>query len=360
MQEKKSSEATQIKELRQIKMRNIIYPIIIGLGMVGYMIYQDFNIETFNLLSFNWKSVFWMSVAIMFMFGRDIGYIIRIKILSDGEISWLEATRIIMLWEFTSAITPSAIGGTSFAIIYVHKGGLSVGRSSALVLLTSFLDELYFVIMFPILLFVIGESRLFDMSGVSEGMQSSIFTFFAIGYSLKLAYTILISYGLFAKPRGLKWIIVKIFSIRYLRKWRDAANRTGNDIITSSSELKKKKAIFWIKVIAATFLSWSSRYLVVNAIIMAFFFTEEHLLLFARQFIMWVMMLIMPTPGGSGFSEFFFKDYLGEFFPVASVAIIIALIWRLVTYYPYLIIGIILFPRWLRAKFPIKTNTKKY
>ena len=351
MQNNISQEDNHIKELRQIKMKNIIYPIIIGLGVVGYMIYQDFNIEALKSLKFTTTSAIWLFVAILFMFGRDIGYIIRIKILSDGKLSWYEAFRIIMLWEFTSAITPSAIGGTSFAVIYVHKGGLTVGNSSAVVLLTSFFDELYFVIMFPILYMLLGHSNLFDIVGVSDLAQSNIFTLFMIGYSLKLIYTIFISYGIFIKPRAFKLVLVKIFSIRYLRKWRKAAVKTGDDIIVSSKEFKKKDFTFWLKVFAATFLSWSSRYLVVNAIILAFFTTSEHLLLFARQFVMWVMMLVMITPGGSGFSEYFFAEYLGEFFPVAGVAVIIALIWRLITYYPYLVIGVIIFPRWLKAKF---------
>lgn len=356
MQENRNQQDHQRKELRQIKMKNIIYPIIIGLGVVGYMIYRDFDIEAFRTLSFNFHTIVWLLVAILFMFGRDIGYIIRIKVLSDGKLSWFESFRIIMLWEFTSAITPSAIGGTSFAIIYVHKGGISVGRSSAIVLLTSFLDELYFVVMFPVLFLILGYRNLFEIGEVANSMQTSIFTFFIIGYSLKLAYTLFISYGLFVKPRGLKWIIVKVFSIRFLRKWREAAVRTGDDIIVSSGELRRKKVSFWLKVLGATFLSWSSRYLVVNAIVIALFAaTNEHLLLFARQFVMWVMMLVMPTPGGSGFSEFFFAKYLGEFFPVAGVAIIVALIWRLITYYPYLIIGVIVFPRWLRSKF-LKKN----
>lgn len=352
-------EESQHTELRKIKMKNIIYPIIIGLGVVGYMIYDDFNVDALATLRFDVKSLFWLFIAVLFMFGRDLGYAIRLKVLSGGSLSWLETVRIIMLWEFTSAITPSAIGGTSFAIIYVHKGGMTVGRSSAIVLLTSFLDELYFVIMFPIFYFVIGESALFSVAGVSQSTQNSIFSFFITGYILKFLYTLFISYGLFVRPRGLKWIIVKFFSLKWFRKWREAAARTGDDIITSSAELKKKKIGFWLKVFGATFLSWSSRYLVVNAIIMAFFFTTDHFLLFARQFVMWVMMLVMPTPGGSGFSEFFFQKYLGEFFPVAGVAIIVALIWRLITYYPYLVIGVIIFPRWLREKFPIKKASKK-
>lgn len=354
--QKQNEKQNQNQEthMRKIKMRNIIFPIIIGLGVVGYMIYRDFDLDSLQTLHFNNNTILWLLIAVLFMFGRDIGYIIRLKILSDGKISWYESIRTIMLWEFTSAITPSAIGGTSFAIIYVHKAGMSVGQSSAVVLLTSFLDELYFVIMFPILYLLIGTEQLFAVTGINPSMQNSIISFFLIGYGLKTLYTLLICYGLFFKPRGFKWIILKFFAIRWFRRWRKAAAKTGDDIILSSKELKQKGIGFWLKTLGATFLSWSSRYLVVNAIIMAFFTTSDHLLLFARQFVMWVMMLVMPTPGGSGFSEFFFKEYLGAFFPSAGVAVIIALIWRLITYYPYLIIGVIVFPRWLRAKFPLK------
>ena len=103
------------------------------------------------------------------MLFRDIGYILRLMILTDGEFTFRKALRVIMLWEFTSAITPSAIGGTSVAILYVNKEGLSVGRSSAVVMATSFLDELYFILMFPLLLFIVKPSTLFSTGLANTG-----------------------------------------------------------------------------------------------------------------------------------------------------------------------------------------------
>ena len=144
--------------LGKIRISNAIYPILIGLGVVGYMFWKDFDKEVFAGISFTWHTVFWLFMAVLFMFGRDIGYIIRIRILSNNQLSWYQAFRVIMLWEFTSAITPSAVGGTSVAIIYVHKEGISVGRSSAIVMLTSFLDELYFIVMFPLLILLVGHA----------------------------------------------------------------------------------------------------------------------------------------------------------------------------------------------------------
>ncbi len=340
------------RSLSKIKVSNIFYPIFIGLGVVGYLVYDEFDVAIFSQLQLNAKSIFWLFISVLFMFGRDIGYIIRIRIFSEGKISWYECFRVIMLWEFTSAVTPSAIGGTSVAIVFVNKAGMSVGKSTSIVLLTSFFDELYFAIMFPVVILLIGHSELFNIAtSGSSVMSSSFFVMATIGYALKMSYLLLITYGIFFNPRGLKWLIIKIFSFRFLRKWLDSAIKAGDDLVVSSMELKTKSVSFWIKSFLATALSWSSRYLVVNSILLAFFTVEDHLLLFGRQLVMWIMMLIMPTPGGSGFSEYLFAEYLTDFIPVTSLAIIIALIWRLITYYPYLIIGAIVFPRWLSAKF---------
>ncbi len=350
----------------KIRTRNIVYPIAIGLAVVGWMFYRDFDPKVFDSIVFSWNTVFWLFVACLCMFGRDIGYIVRIRVFSGGQLSWAQAFRVIMLWEFTSAITPSAVGGTSVAILYVHKEGISVGKSSAMVMLTSFFDELYFVIMFPLMILAVGQAQLFDLAAASESLLSmSLMTVALIGYGLKLIWTLVLIYGLFINPRGLKWLLLKLFKTRLLRRWYRAVNNVGTDIILSSRELKTKGVGFWTKSFLSTFLSWSSRYLVANALILAFFGYGDQLLLFARQLVMWVMMLIMPTPGGSGFAEYIFSHFLSDLIPVpggglqVAAATLIALVWRLVTYYPYLIVGAILFPRWLNTHFSRRAFRKK-
>ncbi len=354
MEEKKGKPVASIAS--QISPRKMIYPILIGLGFVAYMIYDNFDVRAFDVVRFTWHSFFWILIAIIFMMCRDIGYLIRIRVLSNMEFTWSQAFRVIMLWEFTSAITPSAVGGTGLAVIFVTKEGISVGRSTAIVMATSFLDELYFIIMFPLLLLLVSPNALFfGKDGVS--FANEFFLFAVIGYSLKFAYVILVSYGLFKNPRGLKKLIVGLFKLKFLRKWRYRAAKAGTEIISSSNELKNKPISFWLKAFLATAFSWTARYWVVNALFLAFFVVDDHALLFARQLVMWIMMLVSPTPGGSGFTEFVFTHYLGDFLPkIAGVAIVMAAIWRLITYYPYLMIGSILVPQWIRKKFVAKDN----
>jgi len=306
----------------------------------------------FFALKITWQNIIFIFLAISMMVFRDVGYMWRFRVLADNTVTWLQSFRVIMLWEFTSAITPSAVGGTSVAVLYVTKEGISVGRSTAIVLLTSFLDELYFVLMVPMVLIFVSASDLFSIAGrEAYSFTNEFFYFASIGYSLILIYTIALGYGMFFNPKGLKWILVKIFHLPILKRWIAGAEKAGDDMIVCSQEFRNKSISFWFKAIFSTFLSWTGRYWIVNFLLLSFIVVGDHFLIFARQLVMWIMMLVSPTPGGSGFSEFIFKQYLGEFITPISLAIVLALIWRLITYYPYLIVGAIILPRWLKKHF---------
>lgn len=101
---------------------------------------------------------------------------------------------------------------------------------------------------------------------------------------------------------------------------------------------------WWLKVMGATVLSWFSRYFVVNALFWAFIPGSSQILVFARQFVVWVVLMVSPTPGGSGISEWLFANYYGDIIGNIGIAAVMALIWRLFSYYIYIIIGIALLP----------------
>jgi uncharacterized membrane protein YbhN (UPF0104 family) len=68
------------------------------------------------------------------------------------------------------------------------------------------------------------------------------------------------------------------------------------------------------------------------------------------------MMMISPSPGGSGFAELILSRYISDIIPVdiavaGSVALAIAIIWRVISYYPYLIVGAFIAPGWIEKNF---------
>jgi uncharacterized protein (TIRG00374 family) len=59
-------------------------------------------------------------------------------------------------------------------------------------------------------------------------------------------------------------------------------------------------------------------------------------------------MLVSPTPGGSGVAEFAFGELLVSFSQSTLLLAALAILWRLISYFPYLFIGAFLLPRWLK------------
>lgn len=94
------------------------------------------------------------------------------------------------------------------------------------------------------------------------------------------------------------------------------------------------------------------RFLLLNALIIAIVpTTDMHFMaqfaLYARLEAMFVIMAFSPTPGGAGFAEFVFGGFLSDYVP-RGISLIVALIWRAMAYYSYLLAGVIIIPNWIR------------
>lgn len=333
------------KILKTLNPNKIWLPVAISIGFVAWLIVsdEDFTPQKLNLV-FQAK-VFPVALAFLVLFIKELAYIYRIRTLTDKDISWTNSVYVILLWEFASAVTPSAVGGTAVAVFILLKEGINLGKSLAYVMLTAILDNMFFVIFAPLALILIGNSSFPDFGGTLRGL-------FISSYSLITIYTFIMIFALFFRPRLFKWVLIKITSIKFLRRWRYAAYQHGNEVMWASSLIKGKQKRYWFKIISATIVAWVARYAILNCIIAAFtdgLVITDHFLMLGKHLILWVVMLISPTPGGSGLAENFFiqffNGYLNEFTLGAT------LFWRLVTYYPYLIIGALILPRWIRKVF---------
>jgi hypothetical protein len=121
-------------------------------------------------------------------------------------------------------------------------------------------------------------------------------------------------------------------------------------MVATSKELKSRPFGFWLEVFGGTALSWTSRYLVVNALFLAFLpqCDPYQWIILARQFVIWVVLMVSPTPGGSGLSEWLFSEYYGDIVPTVGMALVLAICWRIISYYIYLAIGASIVPSWLK------------
>ncbi|MDN3668910.1 lysylphosphatidylglycerol synthase transmembrane domain-containing protein [Echinicola jeungdonensis] len=326
-------------------------PVLIGLGIVFLMFYTDPSIKKADLRSVFDASSLSICIAILVIFMRDAGYVFRIREITDKRLTWIRSIYVIILWEFASAVTPSIVGGTAVAVFILHKEGIKLGKSIAFVMLTAIMDNLFFVIGAPIVLFFAQGSIFPDSKVLELRLENSLQYIFWFSYSLYALYSMVMAAALFYRPRVFKWVLLKIFSIRWIKKWKYNAGEYGNQIMESSKELQGKSAKYWLLIISSTIFIWSSRYLMLNALISAYESLSliDHVIVFARQIIMWIVMMISPTPGSSGTAEFFFAQFFNEF--LTNYTFVTSILWRMFSYYPYLFLGAIFLPRWIRQVF---------
>src|SRR6218665_1528172 len=167
-------------ESTKISTWKILLPTILGIGVIVYMFSKDLlgdenaaQLEELKNIRITWNTVFWFFIALLLMVGRDLGFTIRYRYLTEKVLSWKQSLKITLLAEFGTAVTPSSVGGSSMAVLFLSKENIPVGRSTAMVFITMLLDEMFFVVTFPLLLFFVPVKELFpEVSAIQIGVIS--------------------------------------------------------------------------------------------------------------------------------------------------------------------------------------------
>ncbi|MEI8271718.1 MAG: lysylphosphatidylglycerol synthase transmembrane domain-containing protein [Paludibacter sp.] len=345
----KISQESPNKVSRPFKPYQVIISVFLGLTVIGWLFLNEFDPKVFFTFKFTAFTALFLILSIVLMLTRDLCIMWRFRILTNNDLSWKQAFHINTLHEFTSAITPAAVGGSSLIMVFLIKEGISAGRSTTIMFINLFLDELYFILVCPIIFLFIPINKLFNSSSV---IVSTFGVVFVSLYVIRLFWISILFIGTFKRPHWIKGILLTIFRLAILNRWYERMDEITNNMIETSREVSNQSFVFWLKAFGITFIAWSARFLVVNAVFMAFNPQNiDHLVVFARQLILWVYMVISPTPGGSGVTEYAFKEYYSDVFSTASAVIFVTFVWRIISYYLYLLLGILVIPNWIKKSF---------
>ncbi|MBK6946876.1 MAG: flippase-like domain-containing protein [Haliscomenobacter sp.] len=274
--------------------------------------------------------------------------------LNQKEFSWWKCIELIFIWEFSSAVSPTSLGGSAVAFFVLAQEKLSAARTATIVMYTIILDSLFLLTTVPILYFIFGSSVM--RPGVVSFADTGVWgVYFLVTYFLMLSYSSLIYYGVFINPHQLERLMGWLTNNRFLRRYYEKARAFGKDMETASLGLKKEPLIFHLKAIVATIAAWTLRFLIISALIIAFlpnlpldFSTQFQL--YARLEVMFFVIAFSPTPGGAGLIDLLFGGFLTDYVSNPTQSAMISTLWRLMSYYVYLFAGALIVPNWIRQR----------
>jgi hypothetical protein len=342
----------QHKVLRSLSASRIILPTLLGLVAVGYVFWRNFDMAEFAKIEWTGWVFTWILIGIACVLIRDLAYAYRLRILTEGELSWRKCIEVVIIWEFSSAVSPSALGGSAVAFFILSQERLSVARTVTIVTYTIVLDALFMLLTLPLLFLVFGFDMIRPHAETFADTGAWGYSFLAF-YGFMIFYSIVFAYGIFVGPKQMKAVLNWATNNRLLRRFNAGANKLGEDLVTASEGLKNQSLSFHLKAMTGTLIAWTFRFLLISCLMIAFVSDLPLTLgfqfeLYARLQSMYFMIMFSPTPGGAGVIELLFGGFLTDYIDSATRSSVISAIWRILSYYIYLIGGAIVVPMWIK------------
>lgn len=327
----------------------------IGLVVIVGMMIREFDVEVLSRIDLSPRFFLGVVMGVLLFAVQNLMLTLRFRHLCQRKLSVAEAFRINVLCEFTSAVTPSAVGGSGLAFVYLNREGVSMGRSIFTMFAALLADEAFLAISCVLLYFCVPSHLLFSLAdgvGISvdatnEWIKGGVQVIFIVSTLIVAVWTAILYLLLLHRPQILGWVLKGCCKIPFLRRFLPKVEKFSEEMTMASEEAKLEGGKFWLQLMGYTSLAWLSRFAIVVAILIAFHCQGNMLVAWCRQWVMWMISILSTTPGGSGVAELMFRLYYADFLPDASVAILAAMLWRAIFYYPFLVMGTLVLPKWI-------------
>ena len=149
-----------------ISTSKVFIPITIGLLVVGWMFWREFDVKSFVNIDFTWTNIGFILLAGALIVFRDFWLVVRFRMMTNQELSWRQGFRVNTLKEFASTVMPTTIGGGGLIILFLNREGINAGRSTTIAMVNLFLDNLYLILGCLIIFLFIPFAHIFNSTTV--------------------------------------------------------------------------------------------------------------------------------------------------------------------------------------------------
>ncbi|MCD6571376.1 MAG: flippase-like domain-containing protein [Deltaproteobacteria bacterium] len=280
--------------------------------------------------------------AVLIMWVADA---MRLKVLSRAAGSNIGvATGLRLVWGglLFSGITPFEFGGGAYQILLMNKKGLSSAESTAIITTKGLLAMIVLLVMAPVVLClypgVLPHSAFKYLMVVTCTLMSISSTIMVISCLRPMIVT---STGhkilsVFFKAH----IIHRPTKTRWDKAWSVWADQCHSSFITI---FRKGSGIYMTAATICTFVFLLGQFAVAPLLLIGAGIHIDMWQLILLQFPLTVLLYFIPTPGSSGVAEGGFYVIFASFAPPVLIGML-TLMWRFLTFYLGMILGMIFVP----------------
>lgn len=318
--------------------RNILIIIVLSIVVLYMALKDDFADKIKYLLSIN---PIYLIIAILFIV---IYWVLKGLALHscinefDKNYTEKESIKLMITTQLFHAITPFATGGQPWQIYKLKKHGIPLSKGTNIVI-EDFIGYQSALIIFgfvavisnQIIHIIPNDSSLSHLVIFGFLMNSAvIFALFFLAFNKKVSKSII---------NAVLNFLGKIKVIKNVEEKKEKTSKSLEDFHESAKILLRKKEILF-KIIVLNFFALAFQYFVPFAILVGLnVYVNPLYVIITSAYVMLIDSLI-PTPGSTGGLEYGFMSFFKNFVegPKLSITMIV---WRFVTYYFGIIVGLI-------------------
>lgn len=327
-------------DFRKIINRLIVF---ISLGIGALILFVLLTTDRSLLGYLNGLSFLHILIILVLLYMPWTLYALRVYFWSkflNEHISYRTLLKIVITSELASALSPTAIGGAPVKAALLLNYGFSAG-SAGFLLTYGVIEDIVFYTTGILLAtyFSIGV-----MSDITLALQNLLADHLVI---ILIIISILTLYIYFSNkqkvPKAFRiWTYLPVSLKNNIIRLRIKIKESWSEMKSNFKRAFRSGKKYMAVSLFLLFMQWMAKFSVLLIILHAFGVNFEPIQVYLRQWIVYVTMLIIPTPGGSGGAEASFLLIFGNTIP-SDLSFLIVSVWRLFTYYMILLSAVIFY-----------------
>ncbi len=307
--------------------------IVISIGIVGHLIFllsttdREILVQT-SQLSFPYV----ISICGLLMIpwlGHSIRLVLWTSFLKQ-PLRFSSAFKIAVTTDLGSAVTPTLIGGGPIKLGLLLAKGYSAAKASTLILLNAVEDLSFYIIGLVLCFWIAQDSMSIFIYGITDFIWKQRWVLISLVILLVTGSLILKKQG-----RSLSDFFIDMLPYRLQLKLRNIYIKISESVSELQSIIKfifKKGKLTFSLSLLILITQWFSKFSVLLILLLALDIDFTWYLIYIKQWLVWLTMIIVPTPGASGGAEaafyLIFEDSISN-----DILNLVTSIWRFFTYY---------------------------
>ena len=262
-----------------------------------------------------------------------IGHAIRMVLWTrflKCKLTFRETLKIAVSTDLGAALTPTIIGGGPVKLAMLLRQKVPASKAGILIALGGFEDLLFYLAGISLGLVFAFDSIMKILSSIYQLLTENLLLIGGVGTLIILYISLrkagVMTYRLnFLKifPPRIKRLILKTFI-----GFRRSIKETKSTLVLI---LNKGKLTFLLSF-TILIIQWFAKFSILSVILYALGVDVSFINIYLRQWLVWLTMIFIPTPGATGGAEASFYLLFGPSIPSGVLTLIVST-WRFFTYY---------------------------